>query len=190
LAQAIVMAGLAPSSYETNGKADPQKVVIGILSALELGVPPLTGLRGIAVINGRPCVWGDLAMALIQSKNVILKAEHCYTGEEDKDDWTAHYTIWRRGQDSPYEGHFSVKDAKRAGLWMHPKKKPWIEYPKRMLLMRARAFAIRDGFADCLSGLAIREELEDMPEAPKPVDGSFLLDAPSEPSAGAVTISA
>ena len=31
-----------------------------------------------------------------------------------------------------------------------------------MLKIRARAFPLRDGFADALAGLAIREEVEDM----------------------------
>jgi len=44
---------------------------------------------------------------------------------------------------------------------------PWIEHPDRMLKIRARAFPLRDGFADALAGLAIREEVEDMHEAEK-----------------------
>jgi hypothetical protein len=55
-----------------------------------------------------------------------------------------------------------VRDARRAKLWNNPKKLPWVEHPKRMLKWRARAFAMRDGFADCLMGLSIREEVEDM----------------------------
>src|SRR5262249_49394 len=34
-------------------------------------------------------------------------------------------------------------------------------YPRRMLMMRARSWALRDGFADVLRGLSIREEVED-----------------------------
>ena len=49
-----------------------------------------------------------------------------------------------------------------------------------MLMARARAYALRDGFADCLMGLAIREEIEDLPaEAPGKTDTSFLDDAPA-----------
>lgn len=176
-AQLVVNAGLCPNSYETAGRPDPQKVVIGILTGLEVGVPPMQALKGIAIINGRPSIWGDLAVALIQSKNLIEKMEQRFSGEEDADDWTCHVTIYRRGQDFPYEGHFSVKDAKRARLWMNPKKIPWMEHPKRMLFNRARAFALRDGFADALSGLAIREEMEDLPDAPAAVDTGFLSDA-------------
>src|SRR5690606_6210149 len=59
----------------------------------------------------------------------------------------------------PIKATFSVADAKKAGLW--GKQGPWQQYPKRMLSMRARAFALRDGFADVLRGLGIAEEVQD-----------------------------
>jgi len=51
---------------------------------------------------------------------------------------------------------FSVQDAMRAHLWGNAHRRVWLEYPKRMLMARARAYALRDGFADCLMGLSIR----------------------------------
>jgi hypothetical protein len=68
-------------------------------------------------------------------------------------------------------------------LWTNPKKKPWFEHPKRMLQWRARAYAMRDGFADCLMGLAVREEIEDLTPEPVVTDTSFLDDAVLEPVA-------
>ena len=174
MAQAVVKAGLAPESYEN----DAQKIMIGILKACEVGLPPLTGLSNIMIVNKRASIWGDGAVALCQSSGLVEKVEQKYEGEPDKDTWTAVYRIWRKGQAEPYEGRFSVADAKRAHLWGNVKKRPWCEYPARMLLARARAFALRDGFADCLSGLSIAEEIQDLPEAPAPVDSSFLDDAP------------
>ncbi len=177
-AEMVCKAGLAPNSYDD----DPKKVVIGVLTALELGVAPMQGLRGIAIINNRPSVWGDLAMALIQSKGVVQNTESSFTGEPGTDNYQANFLIWRKGQDNPYEGHFSIGDAKRAGLWGHAKKRPWIEYPMRMLAMRARAFALRDGFADCLCGLAIAEEAQDMPAPAAPIVPAAFLedDAPTD----------
>ena len=59
-----------------------------------------------------------------------------------------------------------LDDAKRAGLL--GKKGPWTEYPQRMLQMRARSWALRDGFADVLKGLSVREEAQDIPETIEP----------------------
>ena len=98
---------------------------MGILTALELGVPPLQGLSGIAIINGRPSVWGDLAVALVQSKNLIDTHDVIETGTFPNDDYTVAVRFWRRGQSKPYEGKFSVADAKRAGLWAHPRDRSY-----------------------------------------------------------------
>jgi hypothetical protein len=182
LAQYVCHARIAPKSYDN----DPAKVTIGILKAMEVGVAPLTGIASIAIINNRACVWGDLAVALIQSKNILEKmtVEKIGTppGDAELVQWDNSYgirvTMWRRGQSEPYVGEFTVGQARRAKLWLNSKKAPWMEYPERQMKWRAFGFCSRDGFADCLMGLAIREEIEDMPpEKDSIVDTSFL-DAP------------
>jgi hypothetical protein len=183
IAQAVVNAGLAPASYERDAPnpdklPDVQKILIGILKGAEVGLPPITALSTIAIINKRPCIWGDGAVALCQQSGHVEKVEQKWEGEDGKEDWAAVYRIWRRGQSQPYEGRFSVKDAKRAGLWM--KRSTWVQYPQRMLMARARAYALRDGFADCLMGLSIAEEMRDLPAEPQMVDKSFLEDSASD----------
>ncbi len=180
LAELIVKSGLAPDSY----KDDPKQVVVGIMKSLEVGLPPLAGLGQIAIINGRPVIYGDGAIALIQNGGHVdsYKATTCGTKpaegagpEAYPDDYGYVVTIKRKDQESFYVGKFTVGDAKRAKLWMNHKRPPWMLYPERMLLNRARAFAMRDGFADALMGLGIREEMEDVPtKAPEAPDVSFL----------------
>jgi len=74
--------------------------------------------------------------------------------------------VVRRGDPEPKIGRFSVADAKTAKLWGKTGSKgeptPWVTYPDRMLKMRARAFALRDAFADVLKGLGIAEEMRDI----------------------------
>ena len=175
MANAVIIGGFAPDSYKDKGTGlfDPNKIMLGIMSAMEAGLQPLYGLRQIAIISGRPTIWGDAAVALVQSKNLIDDYAEEKIGttptETDllrwPDDYGWRVTIKRKGQKGEYVGVFTVGMAKRAHLWAgtQPKvKMPWIEYPDRMLRVRARAFALRDGFADALAGLAIREEVEDM----------------------------
>ena len=175
IANAVIVAGLAPDSYRgTDERATASKIMIGIMKGAEIGLAPLTALANIAIINGKPCLDGDGAVALILRSGLVEKWEENFTGEEGSDNWTAHCVIWRKGQDSPYEGHFSWADAKRAKLTT---KGPWLSYPGTMLMWRGRGRSMRTGFADCLSGLAIAEEVRDLPEAPKPIeDKSFLKD--------------
>jgi hypothetical protein len=67
--------------------------------------------------------------------------------------------IAKRHGSTPVTARFSVMDAKRAGLWT--KAGPWQTYPRRMLQMRARSFALRDAFPDVLKGLISVEEALD-----------------------------
>lgn len=187
IARAVIVAGLAPNSYEgKNQQETASKVMIGIMKGAEVGLPPITALSTIAIINGRPVIWGDGAVALVQSRGIVERVDAIYEGNEEggkedpsirdfPDTLTAVYRIWRKGQETAYEGRFSVRDARRSNLW--GKKQPWIQYPKRMLMARARAYALRDGFADALSGLSIREEIEDLPPEAAPAANTAFLDA-------------
>jgi hypothetical protein len=144
-------------------------VLFVINLGLELGLPPAQSIQNIAILQGRPTVWGDLMPGLIQGSGLLEKlSEHI---EGDLDDGTAKAVciVKRKGFDEVVHV-FSTKDAKRAGLWKYGTKSeklsklPWASYPLRMLKIRARTFALRDVFADLLKGLTSREEVMDIPD--------------------------
>src|SRR5271154_5636562 len=62
------------------------------------------------------------------------------------------------------------------------KEGPWRLSPRRMLRMRARSWTIRDGFADILRGLHIREEVDDFLEirGMKQLPATVVEDKPLE----------
>lgn len=124
----------------------------------ELGLSPMVSLKQIAIINGRPSVWGDVMLALCHYSGLFDEEafEEWYSGTCPNDDFTAHCRVKRKGAAKPRESSFSVADAKRAKLWA---KKTYQEYPQRMLLYRARAFTLRDAFTDVLQGLYSKEEM-------------------------------
>jgi hypothetical protein len=152
LANAVVAAGMAPKDFKT-----AEACTIAILQGLEVGLAPMAALQRIAVINGRPTIWGDAALGLVRASGLLEEFE------ETVDDGGAMCRVKRRGEPKPIVSRFTTEDAKRAGLW--GKAGPWQQYPRRMLQMRARAFALRDGFADVLGGMHIAEELQDGREA-------------------------
>ena len=202
-ARGMISAGIVPDAYREGGRREnpvnAELVLMGVLKSMELGLPPQTGIGTIMPVNNRFTVWGDGAVALIQRNNVITSLMQVELGGSfDRaapiGDWPAAYgwrvSIARRGQEAPYVGEFTIADAKRAGLWLNAKRQPWILYPSRMLFNRARAFALRDGFADCLMGLGIREEIEDItpPIDARAISTAFLDDeAPAEPEAESAT---
>ena len=154
----------------------PGNVLVAIQWGREVGLGPLQALQNIAVINGRPSIWGDAAIALVRGHPDCQSVQEGVEGEgETRQGWCE---VTRRGE-QPQRRTFSIADAKRAGLW--GKSGPWTQYPDRMLQLRARGFAIRDVFPDALRGVMTREEAEDMPAEPRHVEN--LAAAPVAPPA-------
>lgn len=141
-----------------NMRNKPGDVLVAIQMGAEVGLSPIQSLQNIAVINSRPCLWGDATVAVVQGHPGYVRHDEWTEGTIEKGDLTAFCSITRKGSDAHIRS-FSIADAKRANLW--GKSGPWTQYPARMLQMRARAFAFRDKFADALKGIQIREEVED-----------------------------
>ncbi len=177
LAQWLAGSGLVPNSFENK----PQMILAAILQGLEVGLPPMAALRTIAVINGRPALWGDGMLAVAQGSGRLewIKEEIAGEGEE----MSATCSIKRQGDKEVCTRVFNVADAKLAKLW--GKTGPWTQYPKRMLQMRARSFALRDKFADVLGGLThSAEEMRDMGDLQPSGNGAYVP-APERPTRAA-----
>ena len=142
---------LVPTSY----RGRPNDVLLAIQMGAEVGLQPMQAIQNIAVINGRPSLWGDAMMAVCQGHAECEDIVETF----DEETQTARCVARRRGRTNVV-GEFSRADAERAGLWN--KKGPWQSYPRRMLQMRARGFALRDAFPDALRGLNSAEESEDI----------------------------
>jgi hypothetical protein len=152
----------------------PGNVLVAIQWGREVGLGPLQALQNIAVINGRPSIWGDAALALVRGHPDCASVQEGAEGEGDaRHGWCE---VTRRGE-QPQRRTFSIADAKRAGLW--GKSGPWTQYPDRMLQLRARGFAIRDVFPDALRGVLTREEAEDTPPEPRHVENLAAAVAPA-----------
>lgn len=149
VSQAIAASGLAPKGLDR-----PEQIMVAIMAGAELGLAPFQSLQSFAVVNGRPTLWGDGLMAVARAGGVRVKEWLDGAG----DDMVAHCEVTRESGEV-IERTFTVTQAKKAGLW--GKAGPWQSYPQRMLAMRARAYALRDGCADMLRGFQVREEVED-----------------------------
>ena len=174
----LANSNMVPKQYM--GK--PQDIMVCIQWGMEMGLAPMQALQNIAVINGKPSVYGDAMMALVQASPVCEGVE-----ESIEDEGTPNpvaVCVARRKGRAPVTVRFSVEDAKRAGLW--GKQGPWQAYPKRMLQMRARGFALRDAYPDVLKGLISVEEAQDYPEEtkrlPKDITPRNPLDALQAPA--------
>lgn len=133
-------------------KGKPANCLIAMQWGMELGLKPLQALQNLAVINGRPALWGDAVLAIVRSSPL------CEYVNESDDGETATCRVKRKGEPEQVRT-FSMDDARKAGLT--GKQGPWTSYPRRMRQMRARAFALRDVFPDVLRGMPVAEELMD-----------------------------
>lgn len=145
---------LMPKDY----RGKPENIMIAVQMGSELGLAPMQALQNIAVINGRPSIWGDAMLALVRGSGLCANIKETFEGSEDG---FRAVCVAKRKDGDEVRAEFSIDDAKRAGLWS--KQGPWQQYPRRMLQMRARGFALRDAFPDVLRGLISHEEAADMP---------------------------
>lgn len=160
VAKSLVVSGMLPERYKT-----AETVFAAMQYASELGLKPMTALRQIAVVKGTPCIFGDLPLALCQSKGLVEWIKESIYDKDGKEICRANNnltaevfgsvtTVKRKGDAEPLERFFTMDDAKTAGLLNSP---TWKSYPKLMLKYRARSQALKDKFADCLNGIAIAE---------------------------------
>jgi hypothetical protein len=153
-AEMAAASDLMPRDY----KGKPGNIMIAVQMGSELGLSPMQAIQNVAVINGRPSVWGDALLGLVRNNPKCQDVHEVIAG--DGDGRTATCTVKRLGSTDVVRT-FSVGDAKKASLW--GKQGPWQQYPDRMLQMRARGFALRDAFPDVLRGLVTAEEAADTP---------------------------
>lgn len=151
LSKMMANSDLVPRDYK--GKAG--NVLIAVQMGAEIGLSPMSSIQNIAVVNGKPSIYGDVGKALLLSKGFLIDANDI---SEIKKTGVARCKITRPGH-PPCERTFSIDNAKTAGLW--GKQGPWTQYPERQLAWRAFWFAARDIAADALSGLYGVEEVMD-----------------------------
>ena len=148
IADLLANSQIVPKDYQKN----PGNILVAMQWGAEIGLQPLQAMQNIAVINGRPSLWGDAVLALVRSSGLLEQFEETQTDEE------ATCVVKRKGHKAVIKT-FSKEDAKRAGLLS--KQGPWLQYPKRMMQMRARGYALRDEFTDILKGFGVAEEERD-----------------------------
>jgi hypothetical protein len=73
-ANAVVASGFAPRGMEK-----PESVLIAIQLGMELGMTPMSALQNTAVINGRPAIYGDAALALVRASSSAAEGSYSCT---------------------------------------------------------------------------------------------------------------
>jgi hypothetical protein len=178
MAAAFAKSDLVPKIYA--GK--PANILVAIDYGQRLGLQGLAALQNIGVVNGRPMLWGDAPLAVARRHPDFIDIDETQTGTVTKGDLLARCVLTiknKAGKTKDVVREFAWEDAKRAGL---ASKDNWQKYPRRMLQLRARGWAIRDALPDATLGARMEDEYDELKaEEVKPIDATVVDPAPVEP---------
>lgn len=182
-ANMLLESKLVPDSYYERGpdnkpdysKGKTSAVVIVLLQAQQLAVPPMTGLQHIVPVNGLLSIKGDLAKTMIFASGKLKKGSwvESVTGSIEEENMVVTITATREDNGITTSRSFSVEKAKRMGLWVtstqansadgwRVKKSAWYKTPDRMLFYRCLGNLARDLFSDVLLNMYTTEEAVDI----------------------------
>lgn len=126
----------------------PAAIAAAILYGHEVGLPPMTALQQVQVIEGRPSITAE------GQRGLALSAGHeIEYGEVTSQSVTVRGR--RKGSTTWHVVTWTMEDARRAKL---ADKLNWRTYPRAMLKARATAELVGDLFPEVLGGLAATEE--------------------------------
>ena len=152
LANIMSCSGLMPKSISS-----PEAVFVAMQMGAELGLSPMASVQNIAVINGRPGIYGDAALAVVRASGQLEEFKEWSEGERKKPDWMFCCRIKRKGFE-PSIGVFTWAEACEAGYDKVDSLSPWKKWTNRMMQFKARNFVMRDQFTDYLKGIRTIEE--------------------------------
>lgn len=174
IAHTLSASNLVPDAY----RGRPNDCFVAINMGRELGMGEFQSIQSIAVIEGKPCLYGDGLIGVVRASPKCLWIEETLSD----DGKTATCRTHRDGDPNPVEQSYSMADAVQAGI---DSKFNWKKHPKRMLQMRARAYCLRDAYPDLLKGLGVVEERQDHEATPPPVTEYTLPTPPPHPAGSA-----
>jgi len=169
-AELLSKSGMIPNAY----KGRPHDIIVAVQLGAEAGLKPIQALQNISCINGKPSIYGDGAIGLVEASGLMEDFKEEIVGKEGTDTWGYKCSSKRKGKSTWTVHTFTVADAKRASLW--GKEGPWSKYPQRMLQMRARSWVLRDDYANVLKGLSIVEEVMDIEPIAEPEKGTIAIE--------------
>lgn len=150
LAQQLAQASLLPGHL----RGKPADVMVTLLLGRDLGLTAMQAITGIHVIEGKPSVSSQTAVALVK-RSPLCRSFACVSSTDEE----ATYETHRAGEARPQRLTYSMRDASRAGL---AGKSVWKAHPSAMLRARAAMALCRDVYPDVVANLYDPDEAEEI----------------------------
>jgi len=158
-AQTLIDSKFLPQAYQK-----PEQVVVAILMGRELGIPPMTAINNISIIQNKPSISPQLMMAMGYQKKVL---EYCVPTESTTKTCTV---VAKRVGAPEVKRTFTWDMAEKMGLTT---KDNWKKQPDVMLQWRCVAATLRVVIPDVITGLYTPDEMGAVVEAD--ADGNMTI---------------
>lgn len=171
---------IVPDTYRNR----PENCFIAIDLASRMGVPVLTLMQNLFVIQGRPSFSGQAVASMIRAYPHFRKVTLEYVGERGTASWGAYVTAERVSDGRLLKGTTVTLGMAKAEGWLDKKGSKWLTMPEQMLAYRAYAFFGRVHVPELMMGLQTAEEVLDI----QPVEQDELVEVvnPFEDEGGGI----
>jgi hypothetical protein len=115
LAKMIALAEWAPECYrDIDGNYVVQKLELAIMHGASVGLGPIAAVQSIAIISGKPSIWGDGALSVIEHSGLLEDMEEAYEQDETQG-VTAVCRMKRRSRVTPVVNGFRPRWPNKPG---------------------------------------------------------------------------
>jgi 5'-3' exonuclease len=135
--------------------ANEDAIFAVIIAGRSMGLDAMTALRGMHIIEGKPCVSAPLMIG-----QILRSGKAQYFDLVDSTENVATYETTRVGRPRPVTMSFSMDDARKAKLIKDGKADSnWAKYPRTMLRWRAATELARAVYPDVVSNVYTIDEM-------------------------------
>ncbi len=167
-----VMARNAASSQLYRGVGGEPQIIMIMLAARELGIPPMVALNG-----GVHCIQGKIELSARLMGSLIRRSKHSFTVNSLTD--TECVIEGKRSDNGDtFTSSFTIQEANRAGLVRQGSN--WIKYPKDMLYARALSRLARQLFPDVIGTAYVEGEIREA-RTEKPIEIDVVQESEISP---------
>ena len=136
IANMMAKSDMVPKGY----KDKPQDVLIALEMGRQLNLAPLQAIQNIAVINGKPALYGDAVLAVCSGHPDFEDISE--TPMKDKDQKTIGYTCAVKRETSVNCHTFFYNRASTSGRLVGETRARGLLYPEKLIKMRARTLRL------------------------------------------------
>lgn len=177
-AEALAGSTIVPEAY----RGKPQNCLIAMDMAHRMGLPALTVMQNLHIVQGNPTWAAQFLIACINSCGRFSPVRFEFKSAEGSDDWGCRVVATSLEDDEVLPGEWITIAMAKAEGWYGRNGSKWKTMPGQMLRYRSAAFWARAYAPELAVGLHTADEAEDIGPSPAKRAAAIAqaLDAESE----------